>query len=660
MILGVVGLGSIYLAGQGDRTEQLREELGRDRHSNEARRINLSNFALAKSLLSYRYTGSGPNQRLESAIFPQDYFADNGWQLQLNQPFKSKTNTWRWDAASQSLFISTIQERGISDKEIDSLINKQASLAQIGSGQANSSERAVSRLRFGQVHFDPNKPYLATAIDVESTAEIRDQQGRTMRYTDRARIPLDKPMANDPRLLITAPGGQRLDSKAANNGVGTSAERPFQSGKFQFALYGSGLVATGRILWGPGNLQSVHDCLANGGLCHEEVFDEYAAPQFWKQRQKNILAHNQLIGRAETSYSGQDVVLVQKDSKGKTKADGKTCSVKTVGLGNINWQANVAVRQYTAFGVICSPDEEECRSTRQVFWVKDSLAENVSWQDVKNICSKPNERPECVTGTREEAFVLPAYNRGRGSDGRFPMAFTVHHWDAWTRKMGAKNLKICIDANVPLQPVAQNCPAQIASPADACWQKHYAGNWSDMGIYYINPKTCEAEFLFNRTACGCFSEDTKILMADQSLKPIRELTQSDLVWNPVTKRPAAIKRMVRGPEKYPMVHLQTAESLIKVTGNHPFPTPQGIKPAHQIKPGDIVYNEKGDALTVLASEFVRLEQEPIVWNLELVGGERDEDHFLVADGIVTGDLKIQSKLEEQTRTLVQATDSSKF
>ncbi|MFW7379286.1 MAG: Hint domain-containing protein [Oligoflexus sp.] len=659
MLLGIVGVSSVYFAGQGDKTDQLREELGRDRHSLEARRINLSNFALAKSLVSYRVTGSGTSQRLESALFPQDYFNPEQWQMRLNQPFQNRTNTWLWRDAEQSLMIATAQEQGITDNQLNQLLQSQVRLMQLSNGSTNTDKRAISKLRFGQVHFDdPDKPYLATAIEVESTVELNDQKGRKIRTTERAKIPLDKPLALSPRLVITATGGAQLDSSVGGNGPGTSPSQPFESGRVRFSLFGSGVVASGKIYWASDDVASVDDCINAVGRCREEIFDEESHPEFWNQRQRNILAENQLIGSSIGDFGRQNAVLKRDEEKGKAKGNGETCTVEAedgdAESDPFSWyRPQIAARQYTAFGMICSPDEDECRTVRVAFWMKDPPATEVTWQEVKAICSEPSERPECVMGdaSNGNSFELAAYNRGLGRNGRYPLGFSPDHWAVWTDKMGVKNIKICIDASQNLRPVAQNCPARIGSTSDGCWKDNYPDNWEQNGIYYVNPKTCEAEFLFNRTACGCFSDDTKILMADQSWKVISDIVHGDRVWNPITKRSVAIKRMVRGPEKFPMVHIEIADSLIKVTGNHPFPTPDGIKAAHHLDEGDIVFDHDGREQKITSVDFVHTDEPPVVWNLELDGQGDDDDHFLIADGIVTGDLKIQQKLENAQRKL---------
>jgi len=116
-----------------------------------------------------------------------------------------------------TLMIASSQQRGVEDERLSQLFRRQISLAQVvnSSGQPNS--RAVSRLRFGRVHFDQDKPYLAVAIEVESTAETKDHQGRSMRTTERARIPLDKPLAFAPRLIIAGPGGATMANRKLVN-----------------------------------------------------------------------------------------------------------------------------------------------------------------------------------------------------------------------------------------------------------------------------------------------------------------------------------------------------------------------------------------------------------------------------------------------------------
>lgn len=172
-------------------------------------------------------------------------------------------------------------------------------------------------------------------------------------------------------------------------------------------------------------------------------------------------------------------------------------------------------------------------------------------------------------------------------------------------------------------------------------------NW----ISYSVP-ACERKFLFTRTDCGCFDSSTKIRLGNnQDEKAISELTSEDTVWNPILKRAFRIRKMVQGGEKIPMVRISTVERSINVTRNHPMVTPRGVIAAFKVTDNDQIMID-GDSWSqvVKVSEIPFEGEEPIVWNLELEStGEDDDSHFVLANGIITGDLFIQNKIEAELK-----------
>jgi hypothetical protein len=178
---------------------------------------------------------------------------------------------------------------------------------------------------------------------------------------------------------------------------------------------------------------------------------------------------------------------------------------------------------------------------------------------------------------------------------------------------------------------------------------------------------------------GCFAPETKIKMADGSEKPIARIQAGDLVWNPVTREGVRVKYPTVGPEKIAMWELGYADKAVIVTQDHPVvinnaalesewnnlsglmgrtslgqPPVRGELPrnykvirASDLKVGDMVYSQDGKfhKLTVLRTLPIKADQQ--VMNLMLdTTSSRSEDHMLVADGIITGDLYLQEQLKK--------------
>ncbi|SMF83975.1 Hint domain-containing protein [Pseudobacteriovorax antillogorgiicola] len=182
--------------------------------------------------------------------------------------------------------------------------------------------------------------------------------------------------------------------------------------------------------------------------------------------------------------------------------------------------------------------------------------------------------------------------------------------------------------------------------AIACLSAEENGNvGQDSFMYSVSAPACKPKFLQQRSECGCFAEGTQILMADGSHKNIVAIKAGDRIWNPVTQKPMAIAFMTSGEEPIPLLKINVQGKELSVTGNHPFPTPQGILPAYELTEGSQI--RVGETWTKVDTiEIQKSTSKPIVWNIMIQAGSDLRDHMLMANGIVTGDLLIQSKLEQ--------------
>lgn len=140
---------------------------------------------------------------------------------------------------------------------------------------------------------------------------------------------------------------------------------------------------------------------------------------------------------------------------------------------------------------------------------------------------------------------------------------------------------------------------------------------------------------------GCFAKGTKIQTGKDQSVAIETLH----VGFPVALANggmATIKKIVTGPESKPMIHFitSTGQKLV-VTSEHPLLTQKGIKMAKDITIGDELKTAAGKFATIAS-----ISQKPYklnVYNIELEG-DATEDHLIIAEGLVSGDLYIQNKL----------------
>ena len=142
---------------------------------------------------------------------------------------------------------------------------------------------------------------------------------------------------------------------------------------------------------------------------------------------------------------------------------------------------------------------------------------------------------------------------------------------------------------------------------------------------------------------GCFARETRLNITPgvavriDSLYPNAKVLLAD-------GRQATIKKVVAGPEKKPMIAFETddGDELI-VTSEHPMYTQEGVKKAKDVRITDKFKTMAGKMVSLRA-----ISQKPYaenVYNVELEGSE-EADHLLIAEGLVTGDLYLQQKLQQ--------------
>ncbi|MEN9808758.1 MAG: hypothetical protein RLZZ488_325 [Pseudomonadota bacterium] len=185
-------------------------------------------------------------------------------------------------------------------------------------------------------------------------------------------------------------------------------------------------------------------------------------------------------------------------------------------------------------------------------------------------------------------------------------------------------------------------------------EKHEAKSCAYFKYYDpTNPKTCSISFVTKNDAgfvCrnndGCFDELTKIRMADGSDRLVTQLRKGDFVYNPVTKMPAKITKLTIGPELKPLLHVTVGGSTVRVTDSHPFMTTRGWVAAKNLRSTDKILGRDGKYLGIQKVEIGASGH--TVANLALEGpANQPELHYVLADGVVTGDLVIQNMLEQR-------------
>lgn len=150
-----------------------------------------------------------------------------------------------------------------------------------------------------------------------------------------------------------------------------------------------------------------------------------------------------------------------------------------------------------------------------------------------------------------------------------------------------------------------------------------------------------------RTSGGCFPPGTMIVMAGRSTKLAEEIAVGESVWNPITASPARVDAIREGAEQVPLVEFGFEEVRVDVTQNHPVLTQAGLKKAHELTTDDAVVGTDGQLHRLSIVRELPVADGQMVLNFVInLGSEAEADHFLIADGVVTGDLYLQNQLSQ--------------
>lgn len=153
-----------------------------------------------------------------------------------------------------------------------------------------------------------------------------------------------------------------------------------------------------------------------------------------------------------------------------------------------------------------------------------------------------------------------------------------------------------------------------------------------------------------RTVLGCFDPATRILMADHSQRRIDEIKAGDLVRNPITGQETPVVRTTIGPEAGKGLFLVgVAGKAVKVTSNHPFMTANGLRMAKDLQKTDRILAADKSFRKIETIEKLTETAGQIVVNIALATGKFSaEEHMVLADGVVSGDLFLQERLERSS------------
>ena len=142
---------------------------------------------------------------------------------------------------------------------------------------------------------------------------------------------------------------------------------------------------------------------------------------------------------------------------------------------------------------------------------------------------------------------------------------------------------------------------------------------------------------------GCFDPGTQILLEGGKLVPASDIRVGDRLYNPLSGRSFAVKRILVGPEEIPMVELGFDGHLLKVTQDHPVLTRDGMKRANTVRIGEVIVDASGNEKVLHYVRLAEIIPGQKALNFELDVDSQDPiDRLIVSDNITSGDLAVQN------------------
>lgn len=133
-------------------------------------------------------------------------------------------------------------------------------------------------------------------------------------------------------------------------------------------------------------------------------------------------------------------------------------------------------------------------------------------------------------------------------------------------------------------------------------------------------------------------------MADGTTKEIKSISAGELVADG-RGGTSKVRFALESVELEPILAISIEGRTVQVSQKHPFPTRGGFKAASSLVEGEEILKLDGSYGSITKIESLPIDPSQQVVNIQIdTPSERFEDHMVVADGVVTGDLFVQRAL----------------
>lgn len=634
--IGVLAIAGAYTLTNQTKVNKLQEVAEMEKSQEMAADRNSATLSIVKGLLS-------PNEDGLPQVAAYNYFNTN-WSLRERPDRDLKSVSVRRNVVT----FETVNPEPSYNSAVEIFSGKKSLLN--FTSQSNSHVRLVTPL------FNEVNPFLVDALMISSvnyTKETVNGQTTTRKKVNNAIIPIAVPEPKNVRLWVKAPG---KGFSTTNFG---SSSYPLSPGDYVFKL--------------------TVDGVAMDGVIQIDLTDEIILGEPGEHSANNLFSKNATVG-SQTLYlagPGKDYnfqgTSCEATFNGTVHRNYYNITAYARGVDGQRYPESGAIRKrlYVSVNQGEKPDFNDFQKicpNKCVYKVGDDIYDKAihsqadldkarrlhkefadyerdleEWERAQADGDETRRKPS--EPSLGEFDYLPSI---QGKDTKWFQAqnrdyfdiFTSHtHYKA-TEEWKMYDAKVCYNIGDPLEKALAYTGGNVREAV------HKSGDyWGLLDYYYYAEPDCKRNYLMQRGGCGCFADHVTIKMADGSDRLISKVTTGDLVYNPLTKKAHKVLRVVKGPEQdKPMLVIKAGEATLEVTGYHPFPTHRGTLAAFDLRVGDQVRMEEGEWVAISSIKAKHAATPPTVWNLT-IEGEKDEDHYVLAGGFVTGDLYIQSKLQ---------------
>lgn len=593
-------LGFFYVAQTSKQTRQAVDVALETKARELGQSSNLSNLAILRSLLSQSKT---PDQlAYQPPLFADNYFADT-WTFVKNTKF--------------SLPYVESKDRKITVRSFSPGSSSMDAITPILTGKASplTAFKDTETLEVVRQNQDPKNPYYISSVDVKATRLVAVDSAKTR----------DKNVVTFGRIALPAPIPQGITVKIKNvNDTDFGAnfgsnDAPLPPGKYILQLSGRGVIHHGEIIV---NGETIKLGLDNEGRIIHGA---------------NNVRADAVIGQTRVfDLSGSPA-----DDQAHVVKDGCAFDVKNeMQPGILPGALNVTAELFSVDGTV---PPGMARHLTVVVGKPAPLADN----RIANACqsSCPVEGYKKVYGNDEK--FSRALDRALTPGAAGNDVFEAEKSLEVNSKKGRGI--VCSNYELTAAQIKENTgmtATQLLGRGYSYYRKAIDDTISLKQYVSFMAPSCKREIVGLRNGCGCFAADTLIQMADGSHKPASEIRAGDMIWNPKKQKAQEIKKVIAGPERWPLLSVVSGGRSVLVTGEHPFLTKDGLKPAYRLTDKDVLIDgdQENSIVSIKMQERKEGEAAPEVWNFELVGSTEPDDHYVVANGIMTGDLYLQIKI----------------